>query len=1079
MSVGQALGAVAGAVIGFFMGGPAGAAKGAYVGYTLGTLADPPPGPNIQGPRLSDLVTQTSVDGAPLARVYGSARIAGNVIWTTGLEEIATTTEQGGGSGGGGATTTSYSYKADLAVALCEGEITGVRRIWADTKLIYDMSETADVASVVASGGRAADIRVYTGSETQDPDPLIQAVEGTANAPAFLGTAYVVFEDLQLADFGNRIPNFTFEVVTGGSLSASTVTSSGRIGTSTHLYGSYAVDSDRILSFWYAYPYIHQHGLMPVSGNNETRSFIPVQTWLGTAWQQSGGSYTTIACNQSGVALVGVEGYFYYGGQWQGGVLLYRNYGGIDGFSETPIDCAYAALGGGPGSGGGSIAIRDLETYVFTTDRYSSLYLFIRGGKYPLSTGGNAVDGPIMFARFYSDRFVVGRPANGAATITHVYWYDYSGNLIETKTSFSVSSRGAIVGDTLYQVVSGGYYVTTGMTSLAELGTSTYVPVSGMPTLYSAVYYGIGFPGVIASGGVLQIADLQRWFVSMGGLAARSSATLQSICENLAEDAGLASSKYSFSSLSADSVHGYVVARPMSARAAIEPLQQAYHFDLVEIDGQIKAIKRGNASALTFTADDLGAAEQPGSDLVQSVRNNETELPSEVQITYADFDNDYQPGTQYARRITAEHTHISTLNLAIVMTSTEAARVADVLLNEAWHAGRYSHTWTATYEHARLTPTDVVTLPAWGESSLARITGIDMGAPGLVQITAVPELAGLYTSTVTGSDAAGISQSISLAGPTQLALLDCVMLRDEDTAGGWYVGQGGYMAGWPGAVLYKSSDSGATWSQAISTVRANGITQGYATTTLATADCRAMDRANTVTVQLSTGTLSSTTEANLLNGGNAALLGAAGRWELIQYQTATLNVDGTYTLSDLLRGRRGTEYAASSHAAYDRFISLASPAALQDLPAPTSEIGASRQFKAVTSGKMIEDVSAETQTYTGERLECLAPVLLGGGRDASGNLTINWVRRDRINAGWNNYSDVPMSEARESYEVEIYTSNTYATLKRTLTGITSATTSYSSANQVTDFGSNQATVYVRVYQLSATVGRGHYLQGAI
>ena len=72
-----------------------------------------------------------------------------------------------------------------------------------------------------------------------------------------------------------------------------------------------------------------------------------------------------------------------------------------------------------------------------------------------------------------------------------------------------------------------------------------------------------------------------------------------------------------------------------------------------------------------------------------------------------------------------------------------------------------------------------------------------------------------------------------------------------------------------------------------------------------------------------------------------------------------------------------------------------------------------------------------------------------------------------------------MSETSEAYEVDIYTSGTYGTLKRTLTGLTTPTASYTSAQQVTDFGANQATVYARVYQLSATTGRGHYLQGAI
>jgi hypothetical protein len=42
--------------------------------------------------------------------------------------------------------------------------------------------------------------------------PLIGSVEGIANTPAYRGLALAVFEDLELAEFGNRIPFLTFEV---------------------------------------------------------------------------------------------------------------------------------------------------------------------------------------------------------------------------------------------------------------------------------------------------------------------------------------------------------------------------------------------------------------------------------------------------------------------------------------------------------------------------------------------------------------------------------------------------------------------------------------------------------------------------------------------------------------------------------------------------------------------------------------------------------------------------------------------------------------------------------------------------
>ena len=54
--------------------------------------------------------------------------------------------------------------------------------------------------------------RLYRGTETQQPDSLILAKEGAGNAPAYRGTAYIVFERMPVTDFGNRLPQLSFEV---------------------------------------------------------------------------------------------------------------------------------------------------------------------------------------------------------------------------------------------------------------------------------------------------------------------------------------------------------------------------------------------------------------------------------------------------------------------------------------------------------------------------------------------------------------------------------------------------------------------------------------------------------------------------------------------------------------------------------------------------------------------------------------------------------------------------------------------------------------------------------------------------
>jgi hypothetical protein len=184
--------------VGSLVAGPIGGAIGAVIGNQVDRAVLKPKG--RQGPRLGELSVQTSSYGTRIPRLFGTMRVAGTVIWATDLREDAH--RQGGGKGGGA--TTSYSYSASFAVALSARPIGEVRRIWADGKLLRGAA--GDWKSETG-------FRLYRGSETQAIDPLIASAEGIANTPAHRGIAYAVFEDMQLADFGNRIPSLTFEMV--------------------------------------------------------------------------------------------------------------------------------------------------------------------------------------------------------------------------------------------------------------------------------------------------------------------------------------------------------------------------------------------------------------------------------------------------------------------------------------------------------------------------------------------------------------------------------------------------------------------------------------------------------------------------------------------------------------------------------------------------------------------------------------------------------------------------------------------------------------------------------------------------
>ena len=166
---------------------------GAALGRAAGALIDARFAPPAQGPRVEALPVMESREGVGIPSVYGRMRVAGQVIWASRFREHKTT--QSAGSKGGPRVTT-YDYTVSLAVALGEGPVMAVQRAWANGE-VFDLSQVT--------------YRFYPGDETQDADPLIEMIEG--EAPAYRGTAYLVFEDLPLDDFGNRIPQLSFEIV--------------------------------------------------------------------------------------------------------------------------------------------------------------------------------------------------------------------------------------------------------------------------------------------------------------------------------------------------------------------------------------------------------------------------------------------------------------------------------------------------------------------------------------------------------------------------------------------------------------------------------------------------------------------------------------------------------------------------------------------------------------------------------------------------------------------------------------------------------------------------------------------------
>jgi hypothetical protein len=195
----SAAGAALGGALGGGIAGVSSVVLGKAIGATLGAAIDQrllgAGSEPVETGRVERFRVMGSSEGAAIARAFGRVRLAGHLIWSSRFLETVNE-EEVGGKGGGGATVREHSYSVSLAIALCEGPVLRVGRIWADG-IVLDQSGVT--------------FRLHRGTEAQLPDPLIAAIEGEA-APAYRGTAYVVFENLDLTPFGNRIPQLNFEV---------------------------------------------------------------------------------------------------------------------------------------------------------------------------------------------------------------------------------------------------------------------------------------------------------------------------------------------------------------------------------------------------------------------------------------------------------------------------------------------------------------------------------------------------------------------------------------------------------------------------------------------------------------------------------------------------------------------------------------------------------------------------------------------------------------------------------------------------------------------------------------------------
>ncbi len=552
-----------------------------------------------------------------------------------------------------------------------------------------------------------------------------------------------------------------------------------------------------------------------------------------------------------------------------------------------------------------------------------------------------------------------------------------------------------------------------------------------------------------------------------------ASETLDQIVLDLCERAGLDSSLVDVTALATTDVLGYCITRNSDAKSAIAPLVMAYLFGAVESDFVLKFVPRGGAVAMTIPESDLGL-ESDGDELEETFAQ-EHDLPKLLDVLYADPAQDYQTGKQSrnrnARVVTTKNHSI--LELPLTMDGDTAAQIADKTLRVIWDERNQYGFKLFGSKYLVLDATDIVAFGYKGSSYIARIAKTTVGQDRVIEVAAMSEDSHSYTSVQTGQLSPGFPpQILNPAAPSTLYVMDLPLFEDTDAApdgsSGYYFAMSSSQTGWPGAVIQQSQDGSNYEQVGFSSTPIVFGTVGIATPAPpAPSGADVLDTTTTINVKLPMGgTLSSTTLLNVLNGANAFVLGD----EIMQFQTATLNADGSYTLSNLARGRRGTEWACGLHTTGE--IALFIPTGLKRNIVPLSQIGLAQYFRVATIGQTPSASGVQDVTLQGNDLKPLSPCSIAGARDGSNNLTLTWLRRTRLGGeqDWlDGVTNVPLGEDSEAYSVDVVVSGVVV---RTFNGLTSATVVYSAAEQTTDGITPGNPVTVNVYQISAQVGRG-------
>lgn len=1031
--MGQLVGGAVGAVVGFFT--PVGPYYGWMIGSAIGGAAQG--GPKTQGPRIEDNRVQGTEYGQPLPWCVASPRLAGQIAWASPIREIATRTSQGKGSS---PKHTSFTYEVDLLIKLTENPIQGISRVWINGDLVWNGTAT--------KAGVWGGITVYTGADDQMPDPTYESHVGAGNAPANRGCGSAVITSLQLGSNG-QIPNITFEL--GGAQELVWATHSAAVGqwpSVTFGNGVYVAVGTAGAN----------RAMTSPDGTTWTgQTGAPLQDWRTVAF--GNGVFVALCTSGSNRAMTSNDGI-----NWTLRALDLRSWSGI-------------TFGNG---------------YFFAVASSGATRLASSADGITWASGTIPTASWIAINKTPGQFIAVGDAGAVATSPDGAVWTSRT-------TPTSNQLRGVFFGDELYVAFGASSTILTSPDGITWSARSSPVSTNFNAGIYAGGIYmvfggstnsaqsrdGITWTAMVTPESDNRSAILANDTVVVTGasgavISSRVETTsitesISSVVTKLLQRAGYSDDQFDVSEISAipKPVRGFAIGQVSSTRSALEVLSTAFFLEWSKTD-KIRPHLRPVTPEVTIPFADLGVSESAGGDEEPMALQvgNELEMPAQVSMSYPNTTADYQVSTEHSDRLLSSQESSNQVQMPLGMTPGEAKGIADAILFDQV-AGLTKTVIHVGLKYAKVEPGDVINAVNFDGRIYRLRVATKRDSLNVIDLECqLDDVGALVSAGITDDGYVGQTEPRRVA-PTDWQSLDIPILRDADDEPGFYVGVAPEILGaddqWPGAVVVRAW-SGDDYQQLLET--GDRGTLGDCTSTLPDwSGGNVFDEKSTLTVSVWGELESSTRSAMFLDQDiNALAIGVNGRWEIVRFRiaelTGTLNGRNLYTLRGFLRGQRGTEWATGTHAAGDRCVLL--DLRLRRVIAQTSQIGLTRNMKAVTSGMVLSDVTAEVFTDTGVALKPFSPanprVLADGG-----DLVVSWQRRTRRSYRYGGINPVvPLGELAEAYRVHIPD----ATPPRTV-NVTSPNWTYEAADIASDGFSPGEPIQVEVVQLSAIVGEGY------